>query len=83
MECIFQPLELAVHNQATSHKLRHFLDCKCMHGNWGRQNLKLENNTGKINYGLHTEKSMDSHLQCDLMLGTIFKLMFLMMVSVV
>lgn len=80
VEFMFQPLELAVHSQATSH--RHFLDCECRHRNWRRHYLKLENNVGKIDYGLHMEKRMDSHLQCDFMLSNIFKLMFLMLVSI-
>lgn len=74
---------MAVHSQATSDRLRHFLDYECRHGNLRRHNLRLENSIGKIGYGLHTEKTMDSHLQCDFMLSTIFKLMFLMLVSMV
>lgn len=73
----------AVHNQATSHRLRHFLDCECRQGKLRGHNLKLENNIGKIGYGLHMEKSMDSHLQWDFVLSTIFKLLFLMLISVV
>lgn len=72
-EFMFQPLELAVHSMATSHRHRHFLYWECRHRNLRGHNLKLENNIGKIGYSLHKGKSMDSHLQCDFMLEQHFQ----------
>lgn len=56
VEFMFQPLELAVHSQATPHRHRHFLDYECRHRNLRRHNLKLENSIGRIGYGLHKEE---------------------------